>query len=1014
MNNRILLLVALFFAGLVSAQEAPMPEVPVQPILVEKIINIQEDAFIYSMRKAKSLCFGALELTNLPTGSLSVGRALVGPDGVTYEFSLQLDEGSGARMYLYSAAVPRQYPVADPCNASADARAKATVLGNVVTGGIRGKMLVSGDAVKQIGIPKLKISGGKVSSGLRVRLSKATPEVRTLLGGTISQTSSVLVVENPDSAVELPARDAIAGSIRIRSATARLTVPVHVASDRQVMQFKSVSGTPTELLVDLWTGVAKLDAGAFVASGFAPDAAEVARTITIGKVRLGWTRIKASEVSLRAKASKIALAFGTVTLDGVNGGHEMQPRISVLNAATASLKQLSGDGTDVTDGVHLVPKVAEGAVIPAAKVVIDGPTGVSGNAHVSVTRADGTGVDGTIRFTEAVDVTSAGSVMRTALVDALKIIGRTGGAKPGGAFDASLRELRIGTSLLSTTVGKVAGTFAPDRALSFSATSSAPSTLLIGKADDGSAAFESAVSNSVLKGSLAAKTGQMQFPTNALAFNVTSLEARTGRILGGVPLFAAEPMRLVNEEPVIVGNDGIVGSLSFASKSLSVVDPLAWTASRDLQLPMGAGDLVAKGVTLLKVMLARGDIVPIGGGLVQKNIDIAPPAGVASVTFRLGGADVEVRRFQIESLELRPFLDPKDMTVLAALTAKGIALDAGKVSHPSSPVFGGTVAAPIAVAAISGNVKIGRDPLAFENLVIEDAKIRLASAYYTTPDAIRVDAQSVALDLKHLDDGYATGGLLLTGGLVRTEGAENARANVSEIALQFSGTKDAPLASGNLRLDNLDAVVNTSAEVAKECNGNRMPMRLSTKIGRLEGPIAINGSKTDFLLAANSADVELFRPIQDPWQCEWDHKVQEAKTIDHPCCETCWALIAPYPCNCRTCTSVLIPEIKVRWQITVSSLNASGTVTQIKVKPDPQKGFALCEGHLSHLNPPVPLFAVTPTIPGGNPLSDAIRAGITLTQGAWQSALATSFGAIGSGLSLFKVGNSFYLYDKCN
>jgi hypothetical protein len=111
-------------------------------------------------------------------------------------------------------------------------------------------------------------------------------------------------------------------------------------------------------------------------------------------------------------------------------------------------------------------------------------------------------------------------------------------------------------------------------------------------------------------------------------------------------------------------------------------------------------------------------------------------------------------------------------------------------------------------------------------------------------------------------------------------------------------------------------------------------------------------------------------------------------------------------------------DIKVRWELDVWGVKASGLLTQLKIKPSSGgKGAKICEGHLTQLNPaiflPTPPVAF-PTIPGGNVLAEAARTAIAASAATTEGPLVLDISSLASLVSLTHLGDGYYLFKGCD
>jgi hypothetical protein len=458
------------------------------------------------------------------------------------------------------------------------------------------------------------------------------------------------------------------------------------------------------------------------------------------------------------------------------------------------------------------------------------------------------------------------------------------------------------------------------------------------------------------------------------------------------------------------------GFLEFTSQSFSIKDPEILDITKKYALPL-TGILLGSQPVPLRIDLATGDLFPISGTLrTPGGIDRTLPNGITSVTVNISGIDIALQFLKIDHFELTASVTAPEITASATLTAEGIQIGATSVSSKENPVFSGSVSDPFKVKSVSGTWKLAPSPMEFVGFEMDEADIQMSSLNYSTPHEINLTASTGSLNVAKFTDKIAYGKLQLSQVAIHIEGAENnGSASAKSISLDFSKEKANPVASGQIAFDTVAFGVDTGMQI-DSCKSNHPPIRVSGQTGAVQGPISIANGKTDFLLSVNDIHFQLFRsPSLAPWRdCEWDQSVTGV-SFDYPCLDWCGGFIK-YPCNLHMCRAQV--DVKVRWQLAVWGVQASGMLTQLKIKPDAGgKGAKMCEGHLTQLDPPffTPSPPVAyPTIPGGNVLSEAARAGITALAASWEGPAVGSLSVLTSLASLTHLGDRIYLFKGCD
>jgi hypothetical protein len=976
-------------------------------------VGVSVDPFVNIVRNSTALCLGQFEILGFPRGRMTVGSSRLGKAN-TRRFSLQFSDSATARIYIYPKDAPREIKLSGPCNVSEEARSKAILAGRVSEAVILGWMQGSESGLTAISIPVLVRRAGKLADGLSLVVSELAPAARSVIGGTIELGKGSVAVENRDQDLDVTELT-LKGFLRLKSSEGHLKVSVGFEGDpqrRQTLPFELTGGAKADVKLDGTTGLTTLQNGSFQAQDFSPtNAGGPSADFKLGRLLLAYNDVKAKQISLTANEGSLRFSVMDAAFGAVRGTHETQPQLDVTDIKAATVSSIRGTGEPTDSGVELKAQAAKNIELTSGSIQLStGSLSLDGPGKIEVKVADEKAVDGSINYDSA-SAKKLGGVAETAVLEQFVITGLSNNTAYSGSVSGRPTKLRLGRALMTPDGGEIGGRFGPDGELALHIKSDRTGAFAITGGDDSDPEFEAALAGAALQGRFSPAMGTLNFPSNGVNLKLQGLTASAARMLGGIPFFGTELMQLQNASPILLNQNSTIGSMDFSSKLFSVKNPTVWTAAKDYTLPLG-GDLSTVGSTALKAVLGTGDIFPVSGILALDNINITLPDGINSVTFRISGMDLEAKYFKIERFEIRPSLDVASLSAKIDLLAKKVELGVVRVAHTENPMFQGTATDPVTVESLSGGVKLGRDPLQFTGLTLQNGSVKLKDASYATPDQLQFQTSAAVLTLGTLTETQAKGNVKLINAHVHTEGADSSDASVKELNLQFSGTKSDPIASGTIRLDTINFVSQSGIRV-DNCGNNYLPIRISVQAGGLEGPISVSGGKTSFLFASNDAQVQLFRDVSPLWQCEWDQKIGEL-SISYPCCDNWCGGFIKYPCDCHICTHK-ISDINVRWQMTVGGFQSSGLVTQIKLKPDPSKGIKPCEGHMTQLNPPlIGTFALHPTIPGGNIVSDTVRTAITASVAPAETVLANSAGLFGSVVSLTHVGDRFYLFGGCD
>jgi hypothetical protein len=979
-------------------------------------VEIREDVFVNQIRNSKGFCIGHFELVGFPRGQWTLGNAVSGDSGTTYDFTLQFSDSQTAVLYTYAQGAALRKRIGEQSNSDEGVRKQAIITAKVREAVIRGSLTMKDNVITAIRIPQLVRQGQSLRKGLSIVATQVTPSVRNVFGGTIEFGNSQIEIANRDDDIELTASE-LNGSLRLKSTDAHLAVQVGLKNDprRQPLQFAVTSANPAEIRVALGNGVTTIENGVFRAGelSLTSDTPEPS-TLRVGRIQLKYGGISAERITLTARESILTSSLEQLAFSALEGSYKGKMNVTVLRTDAATASKVGGDAEGSSAGITVDPKSLGDARLSSADIRIDtGAISLRGAGKIAVQSADESTIDGSVVYT-SVSLGGLGGVSEAAVLENLKIAGHSTPTEYAGTTAGSLRTLRLGRAVMQSRSGTLSGDFGTGRDVSLRMAFDAPGSFAMTGVSGVDANFAATLRSALLQGSLSPNNDAVSFPADSIHLVIDSLHAGAGKLLGGVPIFSQEALKLKNIDSISLNQTATLGSLDFTANKFSVANPQVWTAAKDAELPLG-GDLAAAGPTLLKALLGGGDVVPISGVLARDNIVLTPPQGITSVTFRISGVDVEVKSLAIRRIEIQPTFDISDFSVNAQVTATGIQITAGRISQDQNPTFIGTASEPVSAEKISGTIKLTSFPLQFTSLGIQNARITLSDVSYATPDKVQIHAAKTVLNLATLTDTDATGNLSLTDGRVHV--AESATdATVGQMTLQFNGPKANPVANGNVRFNDISLSSDTRMEAVQQCTdkGDKMPVRISAQAGGLDGPISIKDGKSTFRLASNDAQFQVFKDAA-LWQCEWDQKVGEL-SVSYPCCENLCGGDIKYPCDCHICTHK-IADINVRWQLTVSMFQMSGQVTQIKFKSDPGKGIKPCEGHITQLNPfppGDPLFALNPTPPGGNIGADIVRAAIAAATAPFTTSIGNSLGNLASVASFTKIGNSFYTFGDCD
>jgi hypothetical protein len=990
-------------------------------------VSIAIDRFLSNVRNSTALCVGQFELVDFPRGNWAVTKGETGGRGTTWNFTIQFSGSQKARFYFYDASTPLTYGV-QQCNTSDEAHAAAIVSGKVRDAVIQGKMLVRNDVILSVEIPKLVKHGNSVSAGISLLCSNLTPMARSTLGGTIELNQNDLAIDNRDAIISADdyttapyelarlrrsSLTVVTGSLRVNSPTAKMTLSVGLKDDpvrRQTLEFDSDAGTRTDIQIDLSSGRTQLQNGQFTSGEFTPTSDEKHESeLSLGRVRVVFDEVAARTILLSANNAQLSGSLKNVSLAIVKAYHTTQPHVDVTGGAAAAIGTIIVAPEETKAGLDLRPDGLEMFRLASSKIRIhSGLFSLEGAGNISIEHADAASITGSLVYDQA-SISGLGGSAETATLDMLKLSGQSSGIAYKGDIAGQLKSLHLGKAFLSSDSAQVNGSFNTDGDLPVSVKTNQAGLLAItsGAAEN---QFEATLTKCDLKGVFSPLKDTLIFPPLGIDINIKDLKAQAARLLGGVPTFGTEVMSLSNQDPVVLDEKTAAGVLRFDSIAFSVTDPTLWTESKNYALAFGK-NFVANGSTPFIFPLSRPEILPISGTLSIDDVNITLPPGIASVTVRASGLEVELSSLRIGHIELKVNLDVAALRAKADIDVNDIGIGAEHIANLKNPTFTGVATKEVKVDSFNGSVEVSSSPIEFSGLAIHNAAMTLKDIAYATPDGITFQSGTGEVKLEDVTETDATGNLKLSNSRVHAESSQT-DATVQELSLQFTGKTATPSATGTINLGGISFVSNSGMQI-ENCATNYLPVRLSAQTGNLQGPVSMMNGQLSFLLASNDLQFQLFKDAT-LWQCEWDQKAGEL-AVSYPCCDNWCGGFIKYPCDCHICTHK-IQDIMVRWQLSVMGVQASGMLTQIKLKPDPGKGIKPCEGHLTHLNPPV--FSPTspvivPTLPGGNIGADIARAFIATFAAPIQTAVFYSIGAIGSLVSLTHIGNQIYLWEAC-
>jgi hypothetical protein len=986
-------------------------------------VPVAIDPYLNAIRKMPSLCVGHFELVDFGPNQMRALHTKPGGRGTTYDFLLQFRNSASAHIYIYPSNVDLDYGATGQCNSDEKLRDKAIISARVESAVIRGEFRVkNGDIVALNIAPLQRDKAGNVLQGLSLDLSNVVPNSYSIYGGKISLGTMTVRMENVDEPIveKEGSPNLEPTSARLRTQEASLAVMGGISGDqfrRQDLTFSVMPDSFIQFKIPLGkTEDVSLMNGRMLAGPFesAKDPTHLGE-FNIGQAKIGYAAFNARSTLLTATEGKLQFALRKVLLDAATAQYSSTPTVRATNISSLSADSIQGmalpgpSGIDFTpDSLLRVKGKAEALQLSSGPMIVQGP------ANLDVARLDANGVEGTISLLSA-NASGLGGKSQLAAFNNLDLSGKSGGGNYQGTVSGILSMFNVGHAAV-TAKAVLDGAFNKLGDLPFTVKSTEPGGLAFLVQDETGTGFEAKLPNAVLKAELSPAARTLTVAPAGLHLDASELKATAGRIIGGTPGFSQNTLEMTNPSTLTLSEKATSGFLEFTSQSFSIKDPELLDASKKYELPL-TGTLLAEKPIPIRADLGTGNVFPISGTLkTSSGINLTLPNGITSVTINISGIDLELQFLKIDHFELTASVPGPDITAYASISAKGIEIGAKSVSSKENPVFSGLVSTPVKVESVSGTWKLAPFPIEFAAFEMDRADIQMASLKYSTPDGIDLAASTGSLSITKFTDKVAVGKMQLSQVAVHIDGADNnGNASAKAISLDFSGTKADPVASGQIAFDTVAFGVETGMQI-DSCKSNRLPIRVSGQTGAVQGPISIAKGKTDFLLSANDLHFQLFRDASlAPWRdCEWDQTVAGV-VFDYPCLDWCGGFIK-YPCNLHMCRATL--DIKVRWQLAVWGVQASGMLTQLKIKPDSGgKGAKMCEGHLTQLDPP--LFTPTgpiayPTIPGGNVLSEAARAGITALAASWEGPAVQSLGLLTSLVSLTHLGDRIYLFKGCD
>jgi hypothetical protein len=496
-------------------------------------------------------------------------------------------------------------------------------------------------------------------------------------------------------------------------------------------------------------------------------------------------------------------------------------------------------------------------------------------------------------------------------------------------------------------------------------------------------------------------------------------------VMGGNLSLRAQTLHIRNAFSILIGSNISGGQLSLGSPviALSNVQVRPRHSSDGIPVQSTESEATASDLSFDVAVVVSSPLL-INASFDLPGFEIRPPPPISSITFEIGGFDVEVTSFKVDKFHV-------ELTGPALrATLVGLSIGVGQFS-PKPPDAGKTVAQPnlkgvasrpFAIDQASAVVKIIPLPPSLGEFDITGLTFGASQLAYVGPSDLKATSGSAEINISSFSverkaEGQAAtidGSITLTNTNVEWWGTPNGVAAVENLTITLHGDPAAPIApvdaekpDGKLSLKasqlalsgKMNIPLGTKPDGTHGCS-LVVPANGNLSLHNLFGTLNISKGKANGVIEADGGDPGEFS--YDGYQeCRFNQPLKLASiTQSYPCFGT-------WKDPVRTCTVTIAPTITVGMVFWVRKFD---------ILVEPYKTFfniedggkvGACSISLNKMYPKEhPLFSISPQLPVGGDGAKIVNDLTSFAVGVLQSVLTGHLLDLYSAMTLLGFGKA--------
>jgi len=921
----------------------------------------QNDA-VFALQQLTNLQRGKLWLPDLPAGSVTVGSTRDFQGNVLFDFTLKLRDAPiliGKTPYT-AVTVTNTTPF--------------MLRGNVAEGEIKGSIA----AVNTARTPMLRIPAG----GFDVTLADTRGRLTPLYGGELMVNERVLKLTNT---TELVITKSSASGVlefdgpELAIRNVALNLGGGAIDSRPAMR---ASGN-ARFSIDLGSNALRLIRGE-LSTTTRTTLADAADGWDLAGARFGnVSQASVAKVSVRAANRGVTAQLTTTRFNAASVDHAT-PRIHATLSSAVTVRELSSPVKQSAEVLAIAEPRLKTVRVEASLIEYFGDVSepkASGAGVIELASLDSGSLKGSTTFRKPKIPLLSGALSRA---DVSELFATFDGpkAKPRIEGALSFAEVGIGALSLSNLPDRVAKFVVRDgRPIDFELEVKRGVAALGPLQRDASRLFQGAIASLAAKGDLdPTLAAPIRITPGTLRGVLTQFRAISPSLLGGSPSFLNDEVVLRAAGEVASGAQAR-GAITLSTGKLTIPGVLLKPAGGSGTFVLSP--IVSEATAELAIDLAEAAVRLTRGKLTLAPIEITQesPFDVTVANVTMSAPSLKIGSLAIEAVGDKLALDLTD-----------IAIGIGRFSHSQSPRLSGTLAAPVTIATIHGDLVPSAQRIDFENVEGTGVALSASDLQFVSPDGLTLDISTANVRFAKINGAEATGSLAFGSGSVQLQSAAEGRAAISGAVLVFSGPKDKLNGSGSINLDGIQLVHHSREPLLPDKGCASFPMRLSGSVSPTSIAIVLRDGVPSFQANLGSIEAALSDET-DNYRCEYDQRVITIPEI---------RISYKYPCGFfKFCDGsiVLVGEqaIQVHWVAEVFELKADVRIDGAQIRSNGASGLTVCGAKLTRVGQPLIAASYHPNFPStGNPLLDLPRDILRGTAALFEGTLFTTVGGAGA------------------